>query len=75
VLFYVTLPAFGNLSIITYHSRKEEADSVVSEIEAKDQRAVALQLDVGDIQRSSLAAGKEISSTGAGQAIETLSFQ
>jgi len=34
--------------IITYHSHKEEAESVVSEIEAKDQRAVALQLDVGD---------------------------
>ena len=34
--------------IITYHSHKEEAKSVVSEIEAKDQRAVALQLDVGD---------------------------
>lgn len=40
----------GADSIITYHRHKEEADSVVSEIEAKDQRAVALQLDVGDIK-------------------------
>jgi len=40
----------GADSIITYHSHKKEADSVVSEIEAQDQRAVALQLDVGDIK-------------------------
>jgi len=44
------LASCGADSIITYHNHKEEADSVVSEIEAKDQRAVALQLDVGDIQ-------------------------
>lgn len=44
------LAGYGADSIITYHSRREEADFVVSEIEAKDQRAVALQLDVGDIQ-------------------------
>jgi NAD(P)-dependent dehydrogenase (short-subunit alcohol dehydrogenase family) len=44
------LASYGADSIITYHSHKEEADSVVSEIEAKDQRAVALQLDVGDIK-------------------------
>jgi NAD(P)-dependent dehydrogenase (short-subunit alcohol dehydrogenase family) len=44
------LASYGADSIITYHSRKEEADSVVSEIEAHDQRAVALQLDVGDIK-------------------------
>ncbi len=42
------LASYGADSIITYNSRKAEADSVVSEIEAKDQRAVALQLDVGD---------------------------
>jgi len=41
------LAGYGADSVITYHSRKEEADSVVSEIEAKDQRAVALQLDGG----------------------------
>jgi NAD(P)-dependent dehydrogenase (short-subunit alcohol dehydrogenase family) len=44
------LASYGADSIITYHSHKEEADSVVSEIEAKNQRAVALQLDVGDIK-------------------------
>ncbi|CAB1081384.1 Oxidoreductase, short-chain dehydrogenase/reductase family [Olavius algarvensis Delta 1 endosymbiont] len=44
------LASCGANSIITYHSHKEEADSVVSEIESKDQRAVALQLDVGDIK-------------------------
>jgi len=44
------LAGYGADSIITYHSHNDEADSVVSEIEAKDQRAVALQLDVGDIK-------------------------
>ena len=44
------LASFGADSIITYRSRKEEADFVVSEIEAKDQKAAALQLDVGDIK-------------------------
>jgi NAD(P)-dependent dehydrogenase (short-subunit alcohol dehydrogenase family) len=44
------LAGYGADSIITYHSHKEEADSVVSEIEAKDQKAAALQLDVGDIK-------------------------
>ena len=42
------LAGYGADSIITYHSHKQEADAVVSEIEAQDQRAVALQLDVGD---------------------------
>jgi NAD(P)-dependent dehydrogenase (short-subunit alcohol dehydrogenase family) len=40
----------GADTIITYHSHKEEAADVVSEIEAQDQRAVALQLDVGDVK-------------------------
>ncbi|CAB1056208.1 Oxidoreductase, short-chain dehydrogenase/reductase family [Olavius sp. associated proteobacterium Delta 1] len=44
------LAGYGADSIITYHSRKEEADSVVSEIKAHDRRAVALQLDVGDFK-------------------------
>jgi len=44
------LAGYGADSIITYRSHNDEADSVVSEIEAKDQRAVALQLDVGDIK-------------------------
>ena len=43
------LAGYGADMMITYYSHKEEADSVVSEIEAKDRGAVALQLDVGDI--------------------------
>jgi NAD(P)-dependent dehydrogenase (short-subunit alcohol dehydrogenase family) len=34
--------------IITYNSKKEEADAVVKEIESLDQKAVALQLNVAD---------------------------
>jgi len=44
------LAGCGADTIITYHSHKEEAAAVVSEIEAQDQRAVALQLDVGDVK-------------------------
>lgn len=36
----------GQDSIITYHSRKAEADTAVAEISAKGRKAVALQLDV-----------------------------
>jgi NAD(P)-dependent dehydrogenase (short-subunit alcohol dehydrogenase family) len=34
--------------ILTYHSKKEEADRVVSEIERMGQKALALQLDTGN---------------------------
>ncbi len=44
------LAAYGADAIITYHSHKEESDAVVSEIEAYDQKAVALQLNVADIK-------------------------
>lgn len=44
------LAGYGADSIITYHSHKEEAAALVSGIEAQDRRAVALQLDVGDIK-------------------------
>jgi NAD(P)-dependent dehydrogenase (short-subunit alcohol dehydrogenase family) len=45
------LAAYGADSIITYNSRKEEADAVVSEIETQHLRAAsALQLDVADIK-------------------------
>jgi NAD(P)-dependent dehydrogenase (short-subunit alcohol dehydrogenase family) len=44
------LAAYGADAIITYHSHKDEADAVVSEIEAHDQKAVALQLNVADIK-------------------------
>lgn len=36
--------------ILTYHSQREEAESVVREITAKGAKAVALQLDVADSQ-------------------------
>lgn len=39
----------GNGVVITYHSRKEDADVVVAEIEALGQKAVALQLDTGSV--------------------------
>jgi NAD(P)-dependent dehydrogenase (short-subunit alcohol dehydrogenase family) len=35
--------------IVTYHTRKEEAESVVKEIEGNGQKAAALQLDAGDV--------------------------
>lgn len=37
-------------SILTYHSKHEEAQAVVSEIQEKGAKAAALQLDVGDTQ-------------------------
>ena len=36
----------GQDSIITYHTKKADAEAVIKEIEAKGQKAVALQLDV-----------------------------
>jgi NAD(P)-dependent dehydrogenase (short-subunit alcohol dehydrogenase family) len=38
----------GNDIIITYHSKKTEADEVVKEIEQMGQKAIALQLDVSN---------------------------
>jgi NAD(P)-dependent dehydrogenase (short-subunit alcohol dehydrogenase family) len=38
----------GQDSIITYHSRKADAEAVVTEIAAKGRKAVALQLDVSN---------------------------
>lgn len=35
--------------VLTYHSNKEEADNVVKEIEALGQKALALQLDAGNV--------------------------
>jgi NAD(P)-dependent dehydrogenase (short-subunit alcohol dehydrogenase family) len=40
----------GNDVIITYHSKKEEANTVVAEIKKIGQHAVALQLDVADLK-------------------------
>lgn len=44
------LADYGNDVIITYHSQKEAADAVVSEIEAKGQKAAALQFDSSDFK-------------------------
>lgn len=43
------LAADGHEVIITYFTKKDEADSVVAEIESKGRKAAALKLDVGDI--------------------------
>jgi NAD(P)-dependent dehydrogenase (short-subunit alcohol dehydrogenase family) len=39
----------GGDVVITYHSRADEADAVVAEIQAMGRKAVALQLDTGDV--------------------------
>ncbi len=39
----------GSDIILTYHTRKEEANQVVFEIESLGRKAVALQFDIGDI--------------------------
>ncbi len=39
----------GGDVVITYHSRKDEADAVVAEIQAMGRKAAALQLDTGDV--------------------------
>lgn len=46
----LSLAKKGTDLIITYHSKKEEALAVVSEIEQMGQKAVALQLNVGDVK-------------------------
>jgi NAD(P)-dependent dehydrogenase (short-subunit alcohol dehydrogenase family) len=45
----VHLAKRGVDAILTYHSNKAEADSAVAEIEALGQKAVALQLDAGNV--------------------------
>jgi NAD(P)-dependent dehydrogenase (short-subunit alcohol dehydrogenase family) len=44
------LAAAGNDVIITYRTRKEEADAVVAEIEKHGRKAAALQLEAGEIK-------------------------
>jgi NAD(P)-dependent dehydrogenase (short-subunit alcohol dehydrogenase family) len=39
----------GGDVIITYHSRRADADAVVADIQAMGRKAVALQLDTGDV--------------------------
>jgi NAD(P)-dependent dehydrogenase (short-subunit alcohol dehydrogenase family) len=45
----VALARSGVDTIVTYHSNRAEADGVVAEIEAVGRRAVAVQLDAGEI--------------------------
>lgn len=46
----ITLAKKGNDVIITYNSRKDEADKVVAEIEALGRKAAAIQLNTGDVK-------------------------
>ena len=46
----IALAQKGNDVIITYNSKKEEADEVVSEIELLDRKAAAIQLNVGEVK-------------------------
>ncbi|MBU2016109.1 MAG: SDR family NAD(P)-dependent oxidoreductase, partial [Alphaproteobacteria bacterium] len=39
----------GGDVIVTYHSRSGDADKVVAEIQAMGRKAVALQLDTGNV--------------------------
>jgi NAD(P)-dependent dehydrogenase (short-subunit alcohol dehydrogenase family) len=45
----INLARKGEDVIMTYHSRKDEAEAVVAEIAALGRTAVALQLDTGDV--------------------------
>ncbi|RDJ27869.1 SDR family NAD(P)-dependent oxidoreductase [Bosea caraganae] len=45
----VSLAKRGSDVILTYHANKAEADAAVAEIEALGRKALALQLDTGDI--------------------------
>jgi NAD(P)-dependent dehydrogenase (short-subunit alcohol dehydrogenase family) len=44
------LADYGSDVILTYNSKKEEAEKVVAEIESKGQRAAAIQFNVADIK-------------------------
>jgi len=46
----IALAQKGNDVIITYNSKKEEADDVISTIEFLGRKAVAIQLNVGDVK-------------------------
>ena len=45
----LSIARHGGDVVVTYHSRREEADAVVAEIEGLGHRAVALQLDTGHV--------------------------
>jgi NAD(P)-dependent dehydrogenase (short-subunit alcohol dehydrogenase family) len=48
----------GGDVIVTYHSRSEEARAVVAEIEALGRKALAFQLDTGDVSAFAAFAGR-----------------
>ncbi len=54
----ISMAAKGMDVIFTYHSQKEAAESVVAEITAMGRKAIALQLDTGDIAAFSIFANK-----------------
>ncbi|WP_250623210.1 SDR family NAD(P)-dependent oxidoreductase [Pinirhizobacter soli] len=45
----IALARLGTDVVLTYHSNKEQADSAVAEIQKLGRKAVALQLDTGDM--------------------------
>ena len=59
----------GTDVIVTYHSKQDEAQQVVSQIEAMGAQAVALQLDTGDIASFDAFAGE------VGSALEKMGRQ
>lgn len=44
----LSIAAEGTDVLLTYHSKQDEAEAVVAEIEKMGQKAAALQLDAGD---------------------------
>lgn len=45
----LSVAAKGNDVLLTYHSKKDEAEAVVAEIKKMGQKAAALQLDAGEV--------------------------
>lgn len=45
----LSIARHGGDLVLTYHSRADEADAVVAEIQAMGRKAVALQLDTGEV--------------------------
>ena len=45
----LSIARHGGDVVVTYHSRADEAEAVVAEIQAMGRKAVALQLDTGDV--------------------------
>ncbi|WP_176082438.1 SDR family oxidoreductase [Martelella sp. HB161492] len=54
----LALASRGVSSVFTYHARKDAADAVIAEVEARGARAIALPLDTGDVTGLSAFADK-----------------